>query len=64
MRDNFPECLTTTITGFCFPEEYIELPCNGVFGIQEASSNGKIVYFSQKQFFLEKNNFCSEKNFS
>lgn len=57
MRDNFPECLTTTTTGLCLPEEYIELPSNGVFGIQEASFIGKTVFLSKtvllrkKQFF-------------
>lgn len=56
MRDYFPECRTTTTTGLYLPEEYIELPCNGVFGIQEAS-------FIRKQFFLSKTVLFREKQF-
>lgn len=57
MRDNFPECLTTTTTGLCLPEEYIELPSNGVFGIQEASFIGKLFFLSKTVLFREKQFF-------
>lgn len=63
MRDNFPECLTTTTTGLCLPEEYIELPCNGVFGIQEASFIGKTVFLVKNSSFKKKNNFFRRKTF-
>lgn len=61
MRDYFPECRTTTTTGLCFPEECFELPCNGVFGIQEASFIGKLFFLSKTVLFRKKNIFLGKQ---